>query len=82
MSSSYGVNFMALELVKKIFNKTPSTPLASWIFRVHFYYTTGSGVNNEFDYILNNENDISSIPIKADLPKFETHFVTQKYFRK
>lgn len=71
---------MGLELVKKIYQKPIVNPLANWIFSVQFYCTDVSGVENKFGYVLNNPSDSSSITIKADLPAFETHIVTQKYF--
>ena len=71
---------MGLELTKQIYGKPPSTPLTSWIFRVRFYYLGANGLQNDFQYQLNQPADISSIPIKADLPKFETKYVTQKFF--
>lgn len=71
---------MALELIKNVFKKAPSVPLANWIFKVYFYYTDGAGTQNQFEYELNNPTDYSSIPIKVDLPKFETRIVTLKYF--
>ena len=71
---------MGLELTKQIYGKPPSTPLTSWIFRVRFYYLGANGLQNDFQYQLNQPADISSIPIRADLPKFETKYVTQKFF--
>ena len=65
---------MGLELTKQIYGKPPSTPLTSWIFRVKFYYLGANGLQNDFQYQLNQPADISSIPIKADLPKFETKY--------
>ena len=65
---------MALELTKRIFQMPPSAPIASWIFTVEFY----AGLQSV--KIVNIKDDISSVPIKVDLPSFETQIVTQKFF--
>lgn len=65
---------MGLELMKNTLRKPPSTPLTSWLFRVYFYQDSYS-----LDLQLE-ENLVTATPIKIDLPKFETHIVTQKFF--
>lgn len=65
---------MAFELTKRIYQMPPSAPLASWIFTVEFY----SGLDAV--KMINLQEDLSAIPVKIDLPSFETQTVTQKFF--
>jgi hypothetical protein len=65
---------MALELTKKIYQMPASAPLASWIFTVEFF----AGIKSV--KIVTVPDDISAIPIKVDLPSYDTQIVTQKFF--
>lgn len=71
---------MSFKLTKNIYSKPPSDPLNSWSFMVKFQFS-----GYILDYLgktlpSNVYENISLVPIKIDLPSFETTIVTQKFF--